>query len=118
VNIFLWILQILLALVFLATGLGKLTQPKDKLVKQMGWVNDFSANTVKLVGGLELLAAVGLILPWWTGIASVLTPLAALGLVAIMVGAIMTHVRRKEYPLAGANVVLLVLSAIVAIGRF
>ena len=77
-----------------------MTQPKAKLQTTMGWVEDFSGGTVKAIGALEVLAAIGLILPWWTGIAPVLTPLAALGLAAIMVGAVITHVRRKEIPFA------------------
>jgi uncharacterized membrane protein YphA (DoxX/SURF4 family) len=118
VNVFLWILQILLALVFVGAGLVKLTRPKPKLQTSMAWVEDFPEPAVKAIGGLELLGAIGLILPWWTGKLTVLTPLAALGLVAIMVGAIITHVRRKEVPMAAAPLVLLVLAAIVAIGRF
>ena len=51
----------------------------------MGWVEDFSPRTVKLIGALELLAAIGLVLPAATGILPWLTPLAALGLVVVMV---------------------------------
>ncbi|GAA3799962.1 DoxX family protein [Sphaerisporangium flaviroseum] len=117
-NVFLWVLQVLLALMFGAAGVLKTTQPKEKLAKNMGWVEDFSPNMVKFIGAMELLAALGLILPAVTGIAPVLTPLAATGLAVIMVGAIITHVRRHEPPVALVNVVLLALSALVAWGRF
>ena len=73
---------------------------------------------VKLIGALEVLAAVGLILPAALDIAPILVPLAALGLVLLMAGAAIVHVRRQEIPMAVPSVVLLVLSAIVAWGRF
>src|SRR4051812_48172568 len=65
-NIALWIVQALLALAFGMAGLMKLTQPKQKLAGQMAWVEDFAPNTVKLIGTLELLGAIGLILPLLT----------------------------------------------------
>ena len=93
-NIFLWILQIVLAGMFAFAGVLKATQPKEKLLANMPWVEDFSPNTVKFIGVMELLAAVGLILPAATGIAPVLTPLAASGLAVLMVLAATTHARR------------------------
>jgi uncharacterized membrane protein YphA (DoxX/SURF4 family) len=117
-NIVLWVLQGLLAAAFLMAGLTKVSQPKDKLVKQMGWVEDFSDNAVKGVGAVEILAALGLILPAATGIATVLTPLAATGLVVTMILAGIVHVRRGEQSKLPINIVLLILAAIVAWGRF
>ena len=117
-QVFLWIVAGLLALAFLAAGAMKLTQPRDKLAASMGWVEDFNAPTVKLIGGLEVLAAIGLILPALTGIAPILTPLAATGLVLVMIGAIITYLRRGEPQVIVANVVLLLLAAVVAWGRF
>ncbi len=117
-NIALWIVQGLLALVFGMTGMMKLTQPKAKLAAQMGYVEDFSQGSVRLIGALELLGAIGLILPALTGILPMLTPLAALGLVLTMIGAMLTHLRRKEYPMIAANLVLLLLALFVAYGRF
>lgn len=117
-QVFLWIVAGLLALAFLAAGGMKLTQPREKLAASMGWVEDFSAPMVKLIGGLEVLAALGLILPGLTGIAPVLTPLAAAGLVLVMIGAIVVHLRRGEHQMIVANAVLLLLAAVVAWGRF
>ncbi len=117
-NIILWILQILLALAFGMAGFMKLTQPKEKLGAQMPWVNDFSQGNVRIIGLLEVLAALGLILPALTGILPILTPLAAVGLVFVMIGAMITHLRRKENPMMGVNLVLLLLAAFVAYGRF
>ncbi|WBB69979.1 DoxX family protein [Micromonospora sp. WMMD812] len=117
-NIVLWIVAALLAVVFLGVGLMKVTRPKEKLVASgLGWAETWSAGTVKLIGALEVLAAVGLILPAVLDIAPVLVPLAALGLVLIMIGAVVIHARRKEYPGLVANIVLLVLSAVILWGR-
>ena len=95
-NVVLWIIAGLLALAFLGAGLTKLVQPKEKLAATMGWVDDFSPGTVKLIGGLEVLAAIGLVLPAALDVVPVLVPLAAVGLVALMVGAAITHARRGE----------------------
>ena len=119
-NIVLWILAALLAAVFLAAGGMKLAQPKEKLVASpnMAWAGDFSPGMIKAIGALEVLAAVGLILPAVLGIVPVLVPLAAVGLVLLMVGAAITHARRKESRAIVTNVVLIVLAGVVAWGRF
>src|SRR5258706_14840304 len=119
VNVAVWIVQILLALAFGAAGIIKMTQPREKLQTNMKWVEDFAPNTVKGIGTLEVLAAIGLILPWLSGILPVLTPLAAVGLILTMIGAIIVHIRRGETSSRlGVNVVLLLLAAFVAYGRF
>lgn len=117
-NVALWIVQILLALAFGLAGFMKATRPKEQLGQQMKWVEDFSANTVKAIGVVEILAALGLVLPALTGILPILTPLAALGLVLDMIGAAYTHYRRGENQIIIANLVLLALAAFVAYGRF
>jgi uncharacterized membrane protein YphA (DoxX/SURF4 family) len=117
-NVVLWILAGLLALAFLAAGLTKLTQPKEKLRANMAWVDDFSPGVIKGIGGLEVLAAVGLILPAALDVVPVLVPLAAVGLVVLMAGAAIAHARRKEFPMIAINLVLLVLAAVVVWGRF
>jgi uncharacterized membrane protein YphA (DoxX/SURF4 family) len=118
-NIVLWILAALLAAFFLAAGGMKLAQPKEKLAASpnMAWAQDFSPGMLKTIGALEVLAAVGLILPAALGIVPVLVPLAALGLVLLMVGAAITHARRGESRAIVMNVVLIVLAAVVAWGR-
>ncbi len=114
----LWVIQGLLAVAFLGAGAMKLSQPKEKLAQNMGWVEDFSQPAVRLIGAVEVLGAIGLVLPALTGILPWLTPLAALGLALTMVGAALTHLRRKEYATIAVNAVLLVLAAFVAYGRF
>jgi hypothetical protein len=117
-DLVLWIVAGLLAAVFLATGLLKLARTKAQLAASgLGWTEDFGAGTIKAIGATEVLAALGLILPGVTGIAPVLVPLAAIGLVLVMAGAIVVHARRHETPLLVANAVLLVLAAFVAWGR-
>lgn len=118
-NIVLWVVAGMLALAFFASGIMKLVQPKEKLAAAgMDWSEDFSAGTIKAIGALEVLAAIGLILPAVLRIAPVLVPLAAVGLVLIMIGAAITHGRRGESQMIVVNVVLLALAAFVAWGRF
>ena len=117
-GIALWAVQVLVAAAFLVAGATKLSQPKEKLVKNMVWVEDFSQGTVRLIGALEALGAIGVVLPALTGIVPWLTPLAALGLVLTMIGAALTHLRRAEYGGIAVTGVVLILAAFVAYGRF
>lgn len=118
-NAFIWILQIVLALAFMMAGVMKVMQPKEKLFEKMAWVEDFDGSHIKAIGGLEVLAAIGLILPGLFDIIPGITAWAALGLVLTMIGAAVVHGRRKEYvPMMATNIVLGVLAAIVAWGRF
>jgi hypothetical protein len=118
VNIALWIVQGLLAVVFGGSGVVKATRDRKRLVDDgITWVEDFSASAVKAIGVLEILAAVGLILPAATGIAPVLTPLAAVGVALLMVGAAVVHFRRGEIGFIGVIAVLFVAAAFVAWGR-
>lgn len=118
-NITLWVIASLLAVAFLAAGLMKLLQPTEKLVASgQGWAQDVSEGTVKLIGAAEVLAAAGLVLPAAVDLVPVLVPLAATGLVVLMIGAIITHARRKETQSIVVNAVLLILAAVVIWGRF
>jgi uncharacterized membrane protein len=73
---------------------------------------------VRLIGTVEVLGAIGVVLPALTGVLPWLTPLAALGLAATMVGAILTHLRLGERSAVVPPMVLLILAAFVAYGRF
>jgi len=116
-NIALWIAAGLLAALNLAAGVMKLAQPRDKLAESMAWAAHFSDNAVRAIGALEILGAIGLVLPAVTGIAPVLVPLAAVGLALMQVGASISNARYEpnRVPL---NVVLILLSLFVAWGRF
>jgi uncharacterized membrane protein YphA (DoxX/SURF4 family) len=116
-GIALWVAQVLLAVAFLGAGATKLSQTKKKLAKNMAWVEDFSQPTVRLIGALEVLGAIGIVLPALTGLLPWLTPLAALGLVLLMAGAVYTHLRREEGSAVIPPAVLLLLAALVAVGR-
>lgn len=114
-----WIAQGLLAAMFLMAGFTKSTQSKEKLEKQFPWVKEFSLVTARLIGISEILAALGLILPRITGIAPILTPIAAVGLCVIMLLAIVTvHLKNKEYKEVGLNLFIFLLAGFVAYGRF
>jgi uncharacterized membrane protein YphA (DoxX/SURF4 family) len=117
-NIALWVLQGLLAAAFLAAGSMKLLRSKEQIVANphLGWANDFSPPQIKLIALAEVLGALGLALPWALGIVPVLTPIAAVCLAVIMLGAVATHAQRKE-PVA-PSAVLTVLLLVVAVGRF
>ena len=84
----------------------------------MGFAEDFSVGAVKAIGALEVLAAVGLILTAALDIAPVLVPLAAVGLVLLMIGAMITHLRRHEAQAIVVNLAVLALAVLVAWGRF
>jgi uncharacterized membrane protein YphA (DoxX/SURF4 family) len=118
-NIALWIIASLLALAFLGSGAQKLAQPRQKLVASgMGWAEDLSVAAIKGIGVLEILAAVGLILPAALGVAPVLVPLAAVGLVLLMGAAFIIHIRRHEGHGMVVTLALLALAAVVVWGRF
>ncbi|MFC5744892.1 DoxX family protein [Actinomadura rugatobispora] len=118
-NITLWIIAGLLAAVFLASGAMKLTRSRERLAASgMRVVEDFSAGGVKAIGSLEVLAAVGLILPAALDVVPVLVPLAAVGVVLLMAGAVVVHLRRRETQTVVVPVALLAMAAVVAWGRF
>jgi uncharacterized membrane protein len=115
----LWIVQALLAALFLATGMTKLTQPRLKMAAgPMAWAEDVSDGQFRTIGLLEVLGAIGLILPHVLGIAEALVPLAATGLALTMVGAIMTHTRLGEMDRLAVPIITLALTLFVAIERF
>ena len=117
-NIVFWVLQVLLALAFIAAGLLKLTQPIAQLAKQMVWPAQVPAGLVRFIGLVEVLGGIGLILPAAFGIATWLTPLAAVGLAVVMLLAAGFHAQRKEYNRIAPSVVLLILCLIVVVGRY
>jgi len=118
-NALLWVVQILIGLAFLGAGFLKVTKSREELQPTMEWVEDFSLWTIRFIGAAEVLAGVGLLVPSLTGIAPVLSAVAAVGLVLLMAGATITHVRRDEVvPNAVVTVALLAMAAFVVWGRF
>jgi uncharacterized membrane protein YphA (DoxX/SURF4 family) len=118
-NIALWVAAGMLAMAFLAAGSIKLSRPREKLKERMAWVEDFSDAQVRTIGGLEVLGAIGVVVPGILKVVPILVPLAATGLALTMIGAIVVHARRGEIKDSlVANLVLLVLAVFVAWGRF
>ena len=117
-NFWLWVAQVLLALLFGFAGYMKTFRPIAELAPMMAWAPGMPRLT-RVIGGLEILGAIGIILPLWTGILPWLTTLAGLGFLVIQVLAIGLHARRgetaKTIPI---NLVLLALSAFVVWGRW
>jgi uncharacterized membrane protein YphA (DoxX/SURF4 family) len=114
-NIMLWILQVLLALAFLAHGILLLAPPPDIAVQMNAmlprWFQLF-------LGVAEVLAAVGLTLPGLTRIRPGLVPAAAVGVMIVMVAAMLLHLSRGEFSSAAITFVLLLIAAFVAHGRW
>lgn len=120
-NLALWIVAGLLAVVLLIAGAGKLFVPKEKMAgvgAASRWVEDFSPGALRAIGAAEILGAVGLILPALLGIVPVLVPLAATGAVLLFTGAVITRLRRGERAPIVVDLVYLALAAFVAWGRF
>jgi uncharacterized membrane protein YphA (DoxX/SURF4 family) len=118
-NLALWIVAIVLAAVFAASGLMKQFVPKDKLVTSgQGWAQDFSPTNIRLIGLAEILGAIGLVLPAAVRIAPILVPLAAVGLALVMAGAVVVNARRKDGATIAVNLVLIAVAVFVAWGRF
>ena len=118
-NIVLWILQAALAGLFGYAGYLKLTKSPDDLAKMWAWANEVPAGLTRLIGVAEIAGAVGIVLPQLTGILPWLTPLAALGFLAIQIIAIAFHgVRGEMRQTVWLNLILLAASAFVIWGRW
>jgi hypothetical protein len=121
VNVALWVAAIIAGSMSFGAAMNKLLVPKDKILQQgksFQWVEDFSSSQLKAIGAVEALGAVGVIVPQATGVAEILTPIAAIGLVLLQIGAMATHLRRKERQPLPINLLLIGLLAFVAVGRF
>jgi uncharacterized membrane protein YphA (DoxX/SURF4 family) len=113
-NITLWILQFLLAAMFLMAGFMKLFQPMDELSKSLPWAAQVPEGLVRFIGAAEVLGALGLILPALLRIQPILTPMAALGIATVMLFAIFFHGSRGDNSAIGMNVVLILIAALIA----
>lgn len=110
-NVVLWVAQLVLAALFVASGTRKLAWPAT---------NNFNGGNrlVRVIGVIELLGAVGVVAPWVFGIWPWLTPMAAGGLAATMVVAAATHLRLRHWKLAAPPVIVFGICVLVAFGRF
>ena len=113
-----WIIQGVVAAMFLMAGIMKTTQPREVLIEKIGgWVEDMPFMAVRAIGILEILGAIGIIVPMFIESLAFLVPLAAIGLGLAMIGAMLVHVNRKEYKALGVNLFLLALVVTVIVGR-
>ncbi|MGG1551004.1 DoxX family protein [Paenibacillus ferrarius] len=116
-HITIWIVQGILALGFVYSGWMKAFRA-DQAQQSWSWVKDVPRGLVGFIGILELLGAVGLIVPQAAGISPWLTPVAALALAVVVLLGALFHIVRKEYKDIGVNLVFLALAVVVMIGRF
>lgn len=118
-NLMLWIVQALLAVLFLLGGVMKTFQ-YERAKASWPWVKDVSKGLVTFIGISELLGGLGIVLPLLTGILPWLTPLAATGLALIMILAMIFHAQRGEWLGGGVvfNLVIFALAVFVVYGRF
>ena len=113
-----WVVTGLLAAIFLFSGAAKLSRTRERLhADGLTFGEDLDDVAIRTIGIIEVVGALGLVLPGLTSIATGLVPLSALGLAAVMVLAMALHVRRNEYSRLGTNLVLLALAMFVAFGR-
>ena len=115
-NIALWVVQALTALAFGGHGFLMISGPQ-RMAERVPWVAALPAPVVRLLGLLEILGAIGVLVPAATGVLPSLTVAAAGGLVAMMLLAMLFHVTRREWPNIGLNFVLGALAFAVAYGR-
>lgn len=113
----LWIMQVLLALFFLAPACIKLTSTRRQLIDKKMLKRDGKILSVRAMGMIDLLAAIGITVPVLVGILPVLTPVAAIGICMVMTGAFIVHWKRKEYKILPFLAVVFILSLVVAYYR-
>ena len=120
-NTALWIMAGVLAAAYLAGGTTLLLMPKERyrsLAASQQWVDDFTAGHLKAIGATKVVGAAGLVLPPALGVAPVLVPLAAGGLMLVMAGAATTRFRRSEWGAMAGDVLFIAAFALLAWGRF
>nr|WKN39937.1 DoxX family protein [Tunicatimonas sp. TK19036] len=117
-HITLWVAQLLLAFTLLWSGTMKLFQPIEQLSAMWPWAGEVPVALVKLTGIVDALGAFGLVLPALLRIKPQLTPLAAVGVIVLMVCASIFHILRGETSQIGVNIVFAIIAAFVAWGRF
>ena len=115
-NVALWVLQVLTAVAFGGHGFLMISGPQ-RMAERVPWVSSLPAPVVRLLGLLEILGAIGVVVPAATGVLPSLTVAAAGALVAMMLLAMLFHLTRREWPNIGLNLVLGALAFAVAYGR-
>lgn len=117
-NTFIWVLQVALAVFFIMPGVGKITGSRESHIADGHIKTDGNLVPIRILGILELLGCLGIIFPWLTGIAPILTPIAAVGFCLIMVAGIINHTIKKEYKMLPMLTAVLIVASLVAYYRF
>jgi uncharacterized membrane protein YphA (DoxX/SURF4 family) len=115
-NIALWVAQVLLALIFIFAGVMKLVMPMDEMLKQMPIA--LPPAFLIFTGIVEVLGGLGVILPWLLNFRPGLTPLAAVGLLIVMIGAVVYTIAAVDPASALIPAAVGLLAAFVAWGRW
>ncbi|MDN3481804.1 DoxX family protein [Arthrobacter sp. APC 3897] len=113
---FLWIPQIVLALMFVGIGGLRLTRPAPSL-RRLPWTDGYSPGTIRTLGAVELIAGICILAPGILGWPSLVTAAAAACLAALMSLAVLLHVRQGQQQAAVLPAILLVMAGIVLWGR-
>ena len=113
-----WILQAILAAFFVMPGVGKISGSREKHIADKHIKPDGNLLPIRILGVLELLGCLGIILPWLTGIAPILTPITAIGYCLIMIAGIINHTIKKEYKMLPMLLAVGIIALIVAYCRF
>ena len=116
-HITLWIAQIILGGMFIMAGMMKSTQPIVDLSESVPWTANVPLGLVRFIGVSELLGGIGIILPSLLRIKPILTPIAAIGILLIMVFALVYHVVNGETNVIGINIAFGLVAAFIAWGR-
>ena len=116
-HITLWIAQVILGGMFIMAGVMKSTQPIVDLSKSVPWTANVPLGLVRFIGVSELLGGIGLILPSLLRLKPILTPIAAIGILLIMVFALVYHVVNGETNVIGINIAFGLVAAFIAWGR-
>lgn len=117
-NTILWVIQAILAAIFIMPGWGKISSSKQQHIADGHIKPEASIVPIRILGILEWLGCIGIIMPWLTGIIPVLAPIAAVCFCLIMIAGVVNHTLKKEYTMLPMLTAILVLAAVVAYFRF
>lgn len=111
IDIIILVLQIGLCIVFLYFGALKLFMPIEQIAKRVSWAHDYPPSRIKFFGFVEILGALGLVLPYYLDFFPILTPMAATGLAMVMAGSATVHLKRDEMNMIFLNIFIIFLLA-------
>jgi len=117
-NTILWVMQGLLAAMFILPGYGKINSSIEQHIADAHIKRGQSIIPIRILGIIEWLGCIGIIVPWVTNILPMLTPIASLGFALIMLAAMINHSRKKEYKMLLLLMPIFILAAVVAYCRF